>query len=537
MTLRSVTSPLHRRKPWFMAKPVALAALGLALAAACTAHAQSDANTVLSDVVRRALATSPEVSARVNALRGAADAVDVARGGYYPRVDAEAVIGRTSDRLTARTPEAQSLSHHGVALSATQLLWDGGAIRGEVSRLGHERLARWFEFVDISEVTALEAVRAYQDVLRFRRLLTLAEDTYVQHKFVSQQMQNRLQAGVGRGVDLEQALARLALSETNLATENANLHDVSARYLRIVGDVPAAMLTSPSSFDAVMPNSAKDATDAAVMQNAAVSASIEGMRAARDSISTRKAAYQPVVEARVRSGAGRNFDGIPDQKRDTSAQLALNWNLFNGGSDQARVRQATRLMEQAADIRDKTCRDVRQTASIAYNDTRKLTDLLVALERNTASIMKARDAYRQQFDIGQRNLLDLLNAENEVYTARRAVVNARIDLAIAQARSLAAMQRLNSQLGVARNPDAGPAPEAWDAGADGPARCPTTVVQVTGNASRAELDARAEQLLKAAPPLVQPQAPATQVMVPPTPTPEAIPAPAPTPRKRPVIRQ
>ncbi len=532
--MRSTAAPHPCRRKRFIVKPVALAALFLA----CTTpavHAQSDANAALADVVRRALATSPEVSARISALRGAADAVDVARGGYYPRVDAEAVLGRTNDRLTTRTPEAQSLSHNGVALSATQLLWDGGAVRGEVARLGHERLARWFEFVDISEVTALEAVRAYQDVLRFRRLLTLAEETYVQHKFVSQQMQNRLQAGVGRGVDLEQALARLALSETNLATENANLHDVTARYLRIVGEIPAAMLLTPSSFDGAMPRSAQDATDSAVLQNAAVSASIEGMRATRESIRTRKAAFHPNVEARVRSGTGRNFDGVPDQKRDTSAQLAMNWNLFNGGSDQARVNQATKLMEQAADIRDKTCRDVRQTAAIAYNDTRKLTELLVSLERNAASIIKARDAYRQQFDIGQRNLLDLLNAENEVYTARRAVVNARSDLAIAQARSLAAVQRLNMQLGISRSPDAGPAPDGWEAGGDAPARCPTTVAQVTGATPRTELDARAEQMLKAAPPLVQPAAPATQVMVPAAPS--TAPVVAPDAPKRPVIRQ
>ncbi len=526
------TSARRQSKRRLVSAAAASAVLAL-LGHASIAQAQTDANTTLSDVVRRALATSPDVSARINALRGAGDAVDAARGGLYPRVDADATIGRTNDRITTRLPVAQSLSHHGVALSATQLLWDGGAVRSDVARLGHERLARWFEFVDVSEQIALEAVRAYQDVLRFRRLLSLAEDTYVQHKFVAQQMQTRLQAGVGRGVDLEQALARLALSESNMATEAANLHDVTARYLRVVGDAPSAMLLTPSSFDAVMPASGQEATDSAAKQSAAISASIEGMRAARESITTRSAAYQPKVEARVRSGVGRNFDGVADQKRDTSAQLALNWNLYNGGSDQARVRQATRLMDQAADTRDKTCRDVRQTAAIAYNDTRKLTESLVSLERNTASIIKARDAYRQQFDIGQRNLLDLLNAENEVYTARRAVVNARSDLAIAQARSLAAMQRLNTQLGIARVTDAGPAPDGWEAGADGPARCPTTVAQVTGTTPRSELDARAEQMVKAAPPLVAPAPQAVPAAAAPASAPALTPAPETKPKKPP----
>ena len=53
------------------------------------------------------------------------------------------------------------------------------------------------------------------------------------------------------------------------------------------------------------------------------------------------------------------------QKRDTSAEIVLNWNLYNGGSDQARIRQSADLVNQAADQRDKACRDVRQTAQIA----------------------------------------------------------------------------------------------------------------------------------------------------------------------------
>jgi adhesin transport system outer membrane protein len=55
------------------------------------------------------------------------------------------------------------------------------------------------------------------------------------------------------------------------------------------------------------------------------------------------------------------------------------------------------------------------------------------------AIEKARDAYRQQFDIGQRSLLDLLNAENELYTAKRSYANAETDLQLAYARTQAAL--------------------------------------------------------------------------------------------------
>jgi adhesin transport system outer membrane protein len=326
----------------------------------------------------------------------------------------------------------------------------------------------------------------------------LAEDNYVQHRYAHGQIQSRFRAGVGRGVDLEQAGARLALAESNLTTETANLHDVSSRYLRIVGELPPAQAARAASLVGAMPASAGEATTLALRDSAAISASIEALRAARSSASVRKSPFQPRVEARIRAGAGHNFDGVVDQQRDATAEILLNWNLYNGGSDQARVRQAASLIDQAADLRDKACRDARQTAAIAFNDTRKLAEQLLALDRNAVAIEKARDAYRQQFDIGQRSLLDLLNAENELYTARRAYSNAEFDLSLAPLRTLAAMQRLSGQLGLTRLEVPGGEPAGWSAGEDLPARCPTLVAEVL-TTPRSELDARALRMMQEAP--------------------------------------
>src|SRR5205085_4923176 len=137
-------------------------------------------------------------------------------------------------------------------------------------------------------------------------------------------------------------------------------------------------------------------------------------------------------------------------------------------ADQARVRQQSNLVNQAADLRDRACRDVRQLTGIAFNDTRKLREQLVLLDRNALAIEKARDAYRQQFDIGQRSLLDLLNSENELYTARRAYANAEFDLVTAHVRTQAAMSQLLAQLGIARVDNAAAEAAAWNAGDDAP---------------------------------------------------------------------
>ncbi len=471
----------------------------------------ASAQVTLRSAVEKALSNNPEVTARLNAYRASIDAVSVVNGGWRPRVDLSANAGRDETTVSTRSPETQKINRSGAELSLTQLLWDGMGTRNETRRLGHERLSRYFELLDTTEQTALEAARTHYDVLRYRRLVQLAEDNYVQHKHSLLQVQSRVKAGVSRGVDFEQVNARLALAESNLATEQANLHDVTARYQRIVGELAAKDLSGLDAETSVLkqglPVKAVEAVQVALQRSPAISGAVEGVRAGRAAVTAREAAFQPRVEARVRTGAGHNFDSVSNQTRSNTAEVVMNWNLYNGNVDQARVRQQVSVLNQAHDLRDKACRDVRQTTEIAFNDTRKLTEQLGYLARNELSIEKAKDAYRQQFDIGQRSLLDLLNAENELYTARRAHVNAKHDLGIAFARTHAAMNQLTSQVGLAKPLGDTSDAAGWSAGEDGAGRCPAEAVE-TVSPDRSVLDAKAEALTAAAPGVAAP-APAT----------------------------
>ena len=457
-------------------RSIALAAAGLLGTLACL-PAQSQSMEATRSVVQRALQGSPDVTSRLNAYLGKIEAQTVAAAGYKPRLDLNADVG--TDRSQTRGVTGwQNINRAGAGLTLTQVLWDGLATRDQVTRAGHDRMGRWFDLVEASEQTALEATRAVYDVQRLRKLVALAEDNLLQHQQAATKLESRVKAGVGRGVDLDQARARLALAEANRDTELSNLHDVAARYQRVVGETPAADMGAVELLKSGLPNSADEAVQQALSRSAAIASGIEGVRAARASVAASRSALHPQVSARANVGGGRDLAGVEGRKAEASVELLLSWNLYNGGADSARVREQQQAMKQAMDLRDKACRDVRQTALVAYNDANKLSAQLSTLGRNSAAIERARDAYRQQFDIGQRSLLDLLNAENEAYTARRLLTNAVYDRAIAYARTLAAVTQLNVQLGIART--ALPADGAnWTAGGDAAGRCPALAVDVT----------------------------------------------------------
>jgi adhesin transport system outer membrane protein len=443
----------------------------------------------LEDVAQKAVATNPEVTTKLHAYRAAVDAVDVVRAGFRPRVDLAADAGRERDDIGSRAPQRQSLNQHNVQLGLTQLLWDGRGTQREAQRTDHERLARHFELLDAVEQTSLAAATAYIDVQRYRELVQLAEGNYVQHKQITQRIESRIGAGVARGVDYSQADARLALAASNLVTEGANLHDVTTRYVRIVGEPPPQELPPVEVPRNGVPEDARSAVAIAIRQSAAINAAVESVRSARAAARNRESAFQPRVEARLRTAAGSNLDAIRDRTSNSAAEIVLSWNLHNGGADMARVRQQANLINQAMALRDKACTDTRQTVAIAYNDIHKLNEQLELLDRNVLSIEKARNAYLQQYDIAQRSLLDLLNAENELYVARRARANAQYDLNLAYLRTQAGLYQLSAQLGIAP-PQAEPVEDDVSTGDDSASRCsPKAIVAVVTD--RASLDVRA----------------------------------------------
>lgn len=416
----------------------------------------------LVQAARKAVLTNPEVQARWNGFKAAGNERDVARGGFFPQIDLTAAVGNEN----RNTPLVNygSYNFNSTQLTLNQMLFDGMFTANEAKRLGYAKLTRYYELAEASETAALEAVRAYTDVVRYRELVEAATQNYVEHKQSTLQVEERAQTGLGRRVDVEQANGRLALAESNLLIELTNLHDVSARYLRVVGEKPPTSLPAlPEPFKlGAMPASIEVLMRDGLQGSPTLNAAVENLRAYQQAIESRKAAYLPRVDLRAYSSWDNNAGGVTGDTRVNGVQLVLNYNLFRGGADKARERQAVDQGEQARDLQEKTCRDVRQTLSIAFSDVTSLAGQQQYQDQHRLATEKSREAYRQQFELGQRTLLDLLDSQNEYFEASRAYINARYSQIAAQARTLAGMGQLVSMLGVTR----GDVPTAQDAGQD-----------------------------------------------------------------------
>jgi adhesin transport system outer membrane protein len=402
----------------------------------------------LKDMVEKVVSTNPEVQARYHTFLGAGFEQEAFRGGFLPKADI--VSTYRNQEQTINSIGNTNIPRMNNELVLRQMLFDGFATSYEVKRLGHAQRVRYYELQAAMQDTTLEFMRAYIDTARFRTLAQYAKDNYIVHKQLFDRIKDRVDAGVARKVDLEQASGRLALAESNLLIETTNLHDVSARIQRLYGELPPATLEAPTFFSAGVEPTATEALKVAYRQNPNLLSTIEDIQASKDEIRAREGRFSPRLDLQARKNLGSSSDGRDSTNAADVLELTMNFNLFNGFSDQNVVRQTAQKLNGAHDARDKSCVDTRQIVVIAYNDIKQLQEQIIYRNQHKSAIENAREAYRKQFDIGQRTLLDLLDTENEYFQAKRSLATAEYDLQAAYARTYAGQGELLNKIGVRR---------------------------------------------------------------------------------------
>ena len=416
------------------------------------AHAQTESQAAVENVsgLKEAITQGVMISPRVNAdwynfaAKGYAE--QGARGRYYPSVDLASRIGR-EDRDTPLI-DIGDFGYDATQFSITQMLFDGFATRDEVARLGYDKLSQYYNFKRASEEVALEVAVTYLDTVKYQRLVAFARANLQVHRSIHAQIAERAGGGVSQGVDLDQAVARVGLAETNLVIEVANLNDVLTRFQRLVGAYPGANLAVPAVPEGEIPELRGAALEIAYQRSPVINAAIENLRAAQEALNLTNAPMMPRFDVRYRNEVEHDTDGIDGRFNTEAVELVMTYNLFRGGADSARKREYYNLYNAAIEERKQACLNVRQEISNNFNELAALREQVVLTEVSRKAQNATRKAYRDQFDRGRRSLLDLLDSQNEYFDAERSHINAIVDEVASQARTLANMGLLLASLEV-----------------------------------------------------------------------------------------
>jgi adhesin transport system outer membrane protein len=411
------------------------------------AYAPARAETMI-EAVENALKRFPDLRAAQANRRAAFELVDQARGAYFPSADLTLGAGReeTDSPLTRAQGEDAQHTRREVELSVTQLVFDWGATRNEVRRFAERADGASHQVANAAEAVALRAGQAYLEVLRLRGQLALAEENVAAHERTVRQVSALVERGAGRRSDLQQAEGRLALAQNVLTQLRGQLAQSEAAYRHVVGQAPGA-LARPALADK-LPAELERMVHAALATHPAVLAAEREHSAAQADRDAARGRIGPRVNLEAGAARNKDIDGLRGLNEERFLMLRLRSNLFRGGTDLARVREAeARVQEAAANLgraRNDVERDLRQAWLGLAADRERIPEL----ERHAQLSAQVVEAYRAQFGIGQRSLLDVLNAENELYNARGNALNGELAVTADELRVLAAAGTLVNALGL-----------------------------------------------------------------------------------------
>ncbi len=381
----------------------------------------------LTEAVDKTIQSNPSILAESNRRLSVDKTIDQARAGYYPKVDLNLGIGRERTENNATAPGHRHLTRGEAGLTASQMLYDGFATKSSVEQTQSQAESAGYSVFDTAETTSLRAVQVYLNVLRQQDLLKLTEANMESHEQIFSQIEQRSDSGVGNSADLEQTRGRQALSQANLTSSEGNLEDAMSSYQRVVGNMPESPVDPGLECCDKAPATLDDALLIAYNQHPALRSAMAQHEAALAQEQGAEAPFHPRVDLELSTRADNNLDGEKGHEKEILAMVRMRYNLLNGGADKARLEETGFISEQAREEANIAIRDIEQDVRLAWNALDNLSHQLPILEQRMKSAKQTREAYQQQFNLGQRTLLDLLDTENEVLTSGSDYINAYYD--------------------------------------------------------------------------------------------------------------
>jgi len=424
--------------------------LGISSLIACYLFAPLTSAQSLQQAIQKTIDENPQIQSAKSDRSAVEQEISQARSGYFPTIDIAAGIGweQSSNPTTrGRGDGTVSYGREEASIQLRQMIFDGLATPSEVNRHEARTNSKAYTVFGQSEITALNAVEAYINVLRRQELLDLAKENLLIHQRTNDQIQLRSRRGIGRGADADQSSGRLALAEKNTLSETGNLKDAETAFLRTVGQLPQDL--EPAIVPAnSLPENLDEAVEQAIANHPILKSANADIDSAFAQHDTARAAYMPRVDFEASASHNVDMDGIGGKNEDASAMVRLRYNLFNGGKDLARRKETSQLINHAKNIRDNTYRQVVESMRLSWVAHKTIKSQLEFFKHHRDASIKSNSAYQKQFNIGQRTLLDLLDSANEMFVSKSSYTNAKYDEIFAQYRILTSKGSLNKFLNI-----------------------------------------------------------------------------------------
>lgn len=424
----------------------------LLLATAALGMAGSARADDLRSALVSAYGSNPTLEAARATLRATDEGVPIARADGLPALNASASETEYVHQSALVSTGADRLLSAGTTLSVP--LYAGGGIRNAVGAAERRVDAGQADLRGSESAVFTQAVAAYLDVILNEAVVRLNRAQVRTLTTNLQATSDRFQIGELTRTDVAQSQSRLALAQGSLRSAEANLVQARERYIQVIGKPPVALEPPPPLPG--LPTSADEAVQQALDHNPDLAGASARAKAAHLDVKSAQATRLPKVSLFADGSYADylgtlTFAGVPSgtaiPQHGTSADVGVRATipLFQGGRPAAQISQAEARESAALENQIAAERSVIAQTRAAFSSWRAANEIITSTQAAVDAAALSLEGVRAENSVGNRTIIDILNAEQELVNAQVQLVTARRNAYVAGFSLLAAMGRAEAR--------------------------------------------------------------------------------------------
>ncbi|HET7888992.1 MAG TPA: TolC family outer membrane protein [Bradyrhizobium sp.] len=410
-------------------------------------HAHAD---TMEAALLRAYQNNPQLNAQRASVRATDEAVPQALAGYRPKA-AMALSGggqfidQLSHTVGGKKIEQGDQGPHAAALTVTQTLYNGNQTANKTRAAESQVLGAREGLRLMEQSVLLAAATIYMDYLRDAAILEVQRSNVKVLELTLNQTRQRYSAGLVTPTDVAQSQAQLAAGQSQEQAAESTLTTTRANFRRIIGNEPSN-LQAASPVDRYLPTTVRGATQIALRENPNVTAATYGIDVSFLTVKINEGALYPTltVQATVSKVWQQTITQINQFTAATSAQLTVP--IYQGGAEYSLIRQSKETLEQQRLTMEQIRDQARADLVTAWGQLVASKAQVSAAQSQVEASELAYLGTTKEAQVGQRTVIDILNAQQTLVNARVALVTAQHDRVVASYAVLNAMGRLSPQL-------------------------------------------------------------------------------------------
>ena len=404
----------------------------------------------MDEMVQETLEKNPNMQKDIGNYRAVKYDLDKAKSGWKPTVDFKADVGyeytdRKYDSNQGLDSE-QDLVRNSASIVATENLFEGFATESDINEQKSRIVSSRFNTLQNANTLALRASEVYIEVLRQKSLLDLLEENVNSHERIYGLIREKTEAGSGRRSDVEQSEGRLALAYSNYIAQLNNYQDAIVNFERVYGKALTATALEEPVAPALPADTYEGLWTIAQRYNPTLRLERSNIAVQQSRYKKDKGNYYPTVDAELAAGRDQNVQGYEGTNVNARGMLKLYYNLYRGGSDEALRLQNLEYISVQKESFNEQQRAIREKLKLAWLAHQITFRQIRCIRMHVEYAKKTAESYAQEYQLGRRSIVDLLNAELEYNDARKQLRNAESDVLFARFRILEAIGLLNFAL-------------------------------------------------------------------------------------------